>query len=133
MMLLKGCWAVSVDPPSAYGSDHPGAGILGFEPSRMILAQIRRAARICHLLQKIQVGVEEEGEGGRISSRPAGLYRRLNIGRSRGQVKSTSCTAVHPASRMWYPLMLMLFHWGLPWCSIQSVGMMRMEGRGGKM
>ena len=49
-------------------------------------------------------------------------------------VNATSCTAVAPASRMWYPLMLMGFHLGisLEQNSIRSIVSLRLAS-GGKM
>jgi hypothetical protein len=50
------------------------------------------------------------------------------------RVKATSCTAVEPASRMWYPLMLMLFQRGNSAAQKAKVSVMRrMDGVGGKM
>ena len=49
-------------------------------------------------------------------------------------VKASSWTAVEPASRMWYPLIEMVFHFGTRAVqnAIRSV-MMRSEGAGGKI
>ena len=47
-------------------------------------------------------------------------------------VKATSCTAVAPASRMWYPLTEIVFHRGIvrPQYANRSV-IRRIEGLGG--
>ena len=47
-------------------------------------------------------------------------------------VNASSCAAVEPASRMWYPLIEMVFHLGT--CSAQNAKMSvmsRIDGRGG--
>ena len=49
-------------------------------------------------------------------------------------VKASSCAAVEPASRMWYPLMEMVFHCGTvsaPNSIVSTTN--RMDGSGGKM
>ena len=49
-------------------------------------------------------------------------------------VKASSCAAVEPASRMWYPEMEIVFHCGTSFAqySIESITS-RIEGDGGKM
>ncbi len=47
-------------------------------------------------------------------------------------VKATSCTAVEPASRMWYPEMEMVFQFGrfsAQYAKVSTIS--RMDGRGG--
>ena len=79
------------------------------------------------------------------------MKKKLNLGanasisrpRSRHQstysnpsasVNASSCTAVEPASRMWYPLMLIGFHFGSRSVANSTVSVTnRMEGPGGKI
>ena len=47
-------------------------------------------------------------------------------------VNATSCTAVDPASRMWYPLIDIVFHCGISRSQYAMTSVtMRSEGRGG--
>ena len=49
-------------------------------------------------------------------------------------VKAISCGAVAPASRMWYPLMLIVFQRGSRSAQYAKVSVTsRIDGRGGKM
>ncbi len=49
-------------------------------------------------------------------------------------VKATSCTALLPASRMWYPEMEMVFHWGTLSLQYAMMSVMTFRlGSGGKM
>ena len=49
-------------------------------------------------------------------------------------VNASSCTAVDPASRMWYPLTEIVFHFGTSFEQNPKTSVMsRIEGRGGKM
>ena len=49
-------------------------------------------------------------------------------------MNASSCTAVAPASRMWYPLTEIVFHCGTSSAQNAKMSVMiRIEGRGGKM
>jgi len=58
--------------------------------------------------------VEEKGDlRGEVIHLQAGLYRRVDIGDRVRQREGHFCTAVAPASRMWYPLTEMVFQLGI--------------------
>ncbi len=49
-------------------------------------------------------------------------------------MKASSCSDVAPASRMWYPLTEIVFHFGTSFAQNAKMSVMiRIEGRGGKM
>ena len=90
-------------------------GFFASKRSLMVRAQIRRAARnfaisskksLCELKKK-------ERRGAKLStSRPASTHHCTYSIPSR-RVKASSCAAVDPASRMWYPEIEIVFHFGI--------------------
>jgi hypothetical protein len=115
-MLFSACWAVSVTPPvwvwnrsmALRGSRVPNRSVT-------ILAHIRRAARNFATSSKkfMWQAKKNDSRGANSSmawpaSRAAWTYEM-----ALARVKATSCTAVHPASRMWYPEIEMVFHFGM--------------------
>ena len=75
---------------------------------------MRRAARnlaisskksLCELKKK-------ESRGRELVHRHARADRRVDVAMASAKVKASSCTAVEPASRIWYPLIEIVFQFG---------------------
>ena len=100
----------------------------------MTRAQRRRAARnfatssstsLCAQKKKESWGAK--ASTARPRSRAASTYAIASA-----RVNATSCTAVAPASRMWYPLTLIAFHFGISRAQNSTTSTTRrIEGSGG--
>ena len=105
-MLFSGCCAVRVEPPvCAWKRSACAFGLVAPKRSRMIPAHIRRAARnfaiswkkwLCALKKNERRAPNSSGESP--ASTAAWQYAIPFA-----SVKASSCAAVAPASRMWYP------------------------------
>ena len=135
--LFSGCWAVSVAPEVwAWKRSQQDRGFWALKVSFISLAQTRRAARnlaisskklLCTLKKKLSLGTKSS------TDRPRAKQCRTYSNPS-ASVNASSWIAVEPASRMWYPLMLMGFHRGMWRVANSTVSTTRpMEGSGGKM
>src|SRR6185436_20681558 len=113
--LLYGCCAVS-DTPAVWlwkRSFHERSFFAPKRP-RIASAQIFRAARYLAISSKKSLCALKKNEicGTKAStSRPASTPHCTYSSPSRS-VNASSCSAVEPASRMWYPLTEIVFHLG---------------------
>src|SRR5256885_16510332 len=136
-MLLTGCWAVNVEPPvCAWKRKACAFGFVTPKRSFMMRAHSRRAARnfatswkkwLCALKKKERRSPNSSGES------PAAIAAS-QYAIPLASVNASSCTAVEPASRMWYPEIEIVFHDGSR--SAQYVNrsvVSRIDGLGGKM
>ncbi len=104
--------------------------------SRMVFDQMRRAARnlaisskksLCELKKKDSRGANSST--GSPASMPYCTYSTPSR-----SVKASSCRAVEPASRMWYPEIEIVFHFGTCFAQKENWSVIRrIDGRGGKM
>ena len=119
--LLYGCCAVSDTPAvCAWKRSCHDRGFLAPNRSRITRAQMRRAARNLAISSKKSLCALKKNEirGANAStSRPASMPYCTYSMPSRS-VNASSCAAVAPASRMWYPLTEIVFHRGT--CSAQK-------------
>ncbi len=85
----------------------------------MILAHILRAARNFAISSKkfIWQAKKNETRGAKRSTSSPASIAACTYAIPSASVNATSCTAVAPASRMWYPLTEIVFHRGM--CSPQ--------------
>ena len=102
----------------------------------MTCAQIRRAARYFAISSKKSLCElkKNDSRGAKAStSKPASTPYCTYSTPSRS-VKASSCAAVAPASRMWYPLTEIVFQRGTRSAQKEKTSVIsRIEGRGGKM
>ena len=115
-MLFSGCCAVSVEPPvCAWKRSASAFGFVAPKSSDMIRVHSRRAARnfatswkksLCALKKKDSCSPKRSGES------PAATAARP-YAMPFASVNASSCTAVEPASRMWYPEIEIVFQRGI--------------------
>ena len=134
--LVSGCWAVSVDPAVwVWKRSTHERGSRAPNSSRIIRAHIRRAARnFATSSRRLLWALKKNDRRGANSSiaRPAATAART-YSRALARVNATSCTAVEPASRMWYPEIEIVFHFGTSRAQKANTSVIRRsEGRGGK-
>ena len=136
-MLFSGCCAVSVDPPvCAWKRSACALGLVAPKRSFMIRAHRRRAARnfatswkksLCALKENESRSPNASGDS------PASTAAR-QYATPFESVKASSCTAVAPASRMWYPEIEMVFQRGTRSAQYANTSVVsRIDGFGGKM
>ena len=135
--LLSGCWAVSVLPPVwAWKRSAMDFGSVAPNRSRMICAHNVRAARNFAISSmKLEWALKKNDSRGakRSTSSPASTAA-CTYAMPSASVKATSCTAVEPASRMWYPLIEMVLKRGISAAQYAKVSVVsRMLWCGGKM
>src|SRR6266566_5790914 len=136
-MLLYGCWAVSEQPAvCVWNLRMADFGFLQWNLSVITLYQIFRAARyfatsskrsLCALKKNDRRGAKSS------TSRPWSMPH-LTYSMPFARVKASSWAAVAPASRMWYPLIEIVFHCGTcaePNSNVSTTS--RIEGSGGKI
>ena len=135
--LLSGCCAVS-DWPDVCAWKRSLCERLSVAPkvSRISWAQMRLAARnlpisskklLCTLKKKLSLGANSST----LNPRSCACRTYSNPSAS---VNASSCTALDPASRMWYPLILMGFQRGTCLAANSTVSVTsRIDGLGGKM
>jgi len=101
----------------------------------MALAQIRRAARSLAISSKKSMWELKKKDSRGANSSTFSPFRRITSSTysiPSLSVKANSCTAVEPASRIWYPLMLMVFHRGTYFVPNSTVSLISFtEGSGG--
>src|SRR5579883_2418023 len=83
--------------------------------SRMWRAQMRRAARYLQISSKKSMCALKKNErrGAKESTSMPAFMPASTYANPSASVKANSCTAVDPASRMWYPLIEIVFHLGI--------------------
>ena len=111
-------------------------GSFALKRSRIVFDQMRRAARnlaisskksLCELKKKDRRGANLS------TGSPASIPYSTYSTPSRS-VKASSWSAVEPASRMWYPEIEIVFHFGTCFAQNENWSVIsRIEGRGGKM
>ena len=113
--MLSICWAVSVDPPVwAWNRSFIDSGFFAPKRSRMIRAHMRRAARNFATSSKKLLWALKKNESwapNRSTSSPAATAAST-YATALARVNASSWAAVAPASRMWYPLIEIVFHFG---------------------
>ena len=136
-MLFSGCCAVSVEPPvCAWKRSAIARGFVAAKRSLMIRAHSRRAARnfatswkksLCALKKKDRRAPNSSGDSPAATA--ASQYAMPFA-----SVNASSCAAVEPASRMWYPEIEIVFHAGSRSAQYAKRSVVsRIDGRGGKM
>jgi len=136
-MFESGCCAVSVEPPvCAWKRSASAFGFVAPKRSPMMRAQRRRAARnfatstkksLCALKKKESRSPNSSGD------RPASTAAR-QYAIPFATVNPSSCTAVAPASRMWYPEIEIVFQRGIRSAQYANRSVVSLiEGFGGKM
>ena len=104
--------------------------------SRITFAQILRAARYLAISSKKSLCAlkknDRRGTNSSTSSPASTPYCTYSM--PSRSVKASSCSAVAPASRMWYPLTEIVFQRGTSFAQNSKMSVMsRIDGRGGKM
>ena len=113
-----------------------GPGVLGGEGLlHLPRPDAAGSPELGYFFKEVVAHVEEEAEtGSEIVDVQAALPGMADIFKSVGQGERQLLHGVGPRSRMWYPLMLMGFHWGTrraPNSIVSTTS--RIEGPGGKM
>ena len=134
---MKGCWAVSEQPAVWVWNRHiQDRGSFALKRSRIVFAQIRRAARNLAISSKkslCELKKNERRGANWSTGNPASIPYSTYSMPSRS-VKASSWSAVEPASRMWYPEIEMVFHFGTRSRQKENWSVIRrIDGRGGKM
>src|SRR5215211_8443963 len=136
-MLISGCCAVR-DAPAVWVWKRIQRERSFFAPKRSFSsrAQMRRAARYLAISSKKSLCALKKNErrGANSSmSMPRAMPQRTYSSPS-PSVNASSCAAVDPASRMWYPLIEIVFHCGT-FCEPNSIVSTTslIDGSGGKI
>ena len=98
--------------------------------------QIRRAARNLAISSKksMWLSKKKESRGAKSSTSRPRSKQASTYAKPSASVKASSCAAVEPASRMWYPLIDTVFQRGTSLVQYSMVSTTsRIEGSGGKM
>jgi len=137
MTLLIGCVAVSVHPDVWMCIlIHCDRGFLVLNRCFMILAHSLRAALNLAISSRklLWAAKKKDSLGANWSTFSPRSSADSTYAIPSASVKASSCTAFEPASRMWYPLMLMGFHFSKCFVqySVMSVTSLT-EGSGGNM
>ena len=104
--------------------------------SRITRAQILRAARYFAISSKKSLCALKKNEmrGTKSSTSSPASTPHCTYSMPSRSVNASSCSAVAPASRMWYPLTEIVFHFGTSVAQNAKMSVMsRIDGRGGKM
>ena len=136
-MLFSGCCAVRVEPPvCAWKRSAVARGFVAPKRSLMIRAHSRRAARnfatswkkwLCALKKNESRSPKSSGES---PAATAASQYAIPF----ASVNASSCAALAPASRMWYPEIEIVFQRGSRSAQYAKRSVVsRIEGRGGKM
>jgi hypothetical protein len=113
--LFIGCCAVSVHPAVwVWNRSFHEFSSFAWNRSRMMRAHIRRAARYFAISSKKSMWAlkKYDSRGANLSTGIPASIPAWTYAIPSAIVKASSWTAVDPASLMWYPLMLIVFHLG---------------------